>query len=71
MIDEIGVSEVTLDTNGLIQGNVRSTVTGSGAPDTTLTFRMSIPTNAQPGPTIELQALASDLRQLLPRRRRR
>ena len=42
----------------------------SGAPDTTLTFRMSIPTNAQPGPTIELQALASDLA-TTPRRRRR
>ena len=59
--DEIGVSEVILDANGPIQGNTRSTVVASGAPDTTLTFRTSVPATAQAGPTIELQALASDL----------
>lgn len=59
--DEIGVSEVVLDTNGPIQGNTRSTLVASGTPDTTLTFRTSIPAGAQAGPTIELHALASDL----------
>jgi len=59
--DEIGVSEVVLDTNGPIQGATRSTLIASGAPESTLTFRTSVPLDAQPGPTIELQALASDL----------
>jgi DNA-binding beta-propeller fold protein YncE len=59
--DEIGVSEVTLDTNGVLQGGTRSTVVSSGAGDTTLTFRTSVPTDAAPGPTIELHALAADL----------
>lgn len=58
--DEIGVSRVTIDGTGTIQGT-RSTVISSGATETTITFRMSIPAGATAGPSITLYALASDL----------
>lgn len=58
--DEIGVSEVTIDGVGTIFGS-RSTVVPSGALDTTLTFRTSIPAGAAPGPTVRVFALARDL----------
>jgi hypothetical protein len=57
--DEIGVSNVTLDSTLGIQGT-RSTVVASGAQMSTLTFRLQIPQN--PGvTTFDLHALASDL----------
>lgn len=59
--DEIGVSSVTLDTNGALQGGTRSTVVGSGAASTTLTFHTTVSAGAAAGPTIELHALAADL----------
>jgi sugar lactone lactonase YvrE len=58
--DEIGISEVTIDGTGTIQG-ARSTLVVSGAQDQTVTFRMAVPQGAQTGPTIELHALARDL----------
>ena len=57
--DEIGISNVTLDSTLGIQGT-RSTVVASGAQMSTLTFRLQIPQN--PGVTaFDLHALASDL----------
>ena len=58
--DEIGVSEVTLDGAGPINGG-GTTVIASGAMDKTLTFRMQVDQQAMAGPNIELHALASDL----------
>ena len=58
--DEIGVSQVTLDGTGGIDGG-RTTVVASGAQDVTLTFHLQVPQQATPGPSIELHALASDL----------
>lgn len=59
--DEIGVSEVTVDDNGIVNNATRSTVVASGSQDTTLAFQMGIPLGAQAGPTIKLYAIASDL----------
>ncbi len=58
--DEIGVSEVTLAGTGGIDGG-GTTVIASGSTDATVTFRMNVNPNANTGPTIQLQALASDL----------
>lgn len=58
--DEIGVSRVTLDATGGVSGT-RSTVVSDAAVDTTITFRMSVPAGATPGPTIKLYAIAEDL----------
>lgn len=58
--DEIGISEVTLDGTGRIGGS-RTTVVASGTLDATLLFRIDIPADAAPGPSVELHALASDL----------
>jgi hypothetical protein len=58
--DEIGVSQVTLDGNDTIFGT-RTTVVASGSLDSTLTFRTNVPADASPGPTIRLNALATDL----------
>jgi len=58
--DEIGVSEVTLAGTGGVDGG-GTTVVASGAADATVTFRLNINPNATTGPTIQLQALASDL----------
>ncbi|HEU4730718.1 MAG TPA: hypothetical protein VFT22_22640, partial [Kofleriaceae bacterium] len=58
--DEIGVSDVFLDAGRLIDVQ-RNTVVVSGAADKTLTFRVLVPVNASPGPSIELHALATDL----------
>ncbi len=57
--DEIGVSNVTLDSTLGIQGT-RSTVIASGSAMSTLTFRLQIPQNPQVT-TFDLHALASDL----------
>ncbi len=59
--DEIGVSEVIVDDNGIINNATRRTIVASASQDTTLAFRMSVPTNAQTGPTVTLFAIASDL----------
>ena len=58
--DEIGISEVSIDGTGTIQGT-RSTLVVSGSQDKTVTFRLNVPQGAQAGPTIELHALARDL----------
>ena len=57
--DEIGISDVVVDF-GSLQGET-STVSTTGALDTTLTFRTQVPGNAQAGPNITLHALARDL----------
>jgi len=59
--DEIGISQVILDSNGTINNGSRETVVASGSQDTTVTFRMAVPINAGSGPTVTLYALASDL----------
>jgi len=58
--DEIGVSRVVLEAAGSLDRQ-RSTVTASGAGDTTMTFRFDVPANAAGGPTLTLYALAEDL----------
>ncbi len=58
--DEIGVSEVTIDGTGRIDGS-RSTVVANGTQSATLTFRMEVRVDALPGPTIQLHAIAADL----------
>jgi len=58
--DEIGISEVILDSNANINGQ-RFTVVASGSQDATLTFRIDVPANATAGPSIQLFALATDL----------
>lgn len=58
--DEIGISEVVIDGTGGINGT-RQTVIPSGAVDTTMTFRMSIPIGVAAGPNVVLHALATDL----------
>lgn len=58
--DEIGVSEVFLEAAGELD-RMRSTVIASGSTDATVDFRMEIPSDALPGPTITLYALAGDL----------
>jgi DNA-binding beta-propeller fold protein YncE len=58
--DEIGISEVFLEAAGELE-RLRSTVVASGSGDSTLAFRLDIPNNALPGPTITLYALAADL----------
>jgi len=58
--DEIGVSRVSLEAAGELS-RLQTTVVASGATDATLTFRLDIPDNALPGPTITLYALADDL----------
>lgn len=57
--DEIGVSNVILDSTLGIQGT-RSTVVASGSKDATITFRLDIPQNPMVT-TFDLHALASDL----------
>jgi len=57
--DEIGVSNVVLDSTLGIQGT-RSTVVASGSQDATITFRLQIPQNPQVT-TFDLHALATDL----------
>lgn len=58
--DEIGISSITLDATGRIDGG-RTTVVASGTQDTTLTFRLDVDPDAPAGQTITLYALASDL----------
>jgi hypothetical protein len=60
--DEIGVGQVILDATGGFGGNGgRSSTLVSGTQDGTVTFRLDVPGGAQPGPTLVLYALATDL----------
>ncbi len=59
--DEIGISQVILDSDGTINNGARETVVASGSQDTTVTFRMTVPLDATTGPTVKLYALATDL----------
>lgn len=60
--DEIGVSQVILDTTGFRAGvNARNTTLVSGALDSTVTFRLNVPNGAQAGDQLHLYALATDL----------
>ncbi len=60
--DEIGVGQVILDaTGGFGNNGGRSSTLVSGTQDGTATFRIDIPNGAQPGPTLKLYALATDL----------
>ncbi len=59
--DEIGVGQVILDATGGFGGDGRSTTLVSGTQDGTATFRIDVPGGAQPGPTLVLYALATDL----------
>jgi len=60
--DEIGVGQVILDaTGGFGGGGGRSSTLVSGTQDGTVTFRLDVPNGAQPGPTLVLYALATDL----------
>ncbi|MCA9676321.1 MAG: hypothetical protein H6708_10175 [Kofleriaceae bacterium] len=58
--DEIGVAEIFFEADGEASRQ-RSTVVASGSTDATVTFRVDVPNDANPGPTITLYALASDL----------
>ena len=59
--DEIGVGQVILDTTAGGGGGGRSSTLVSGTQDGTVTFRIDVPNGAQPGPTIVLYALVTDL----------
>ena len=60
--DEIGVGQVILDaTGGFGNNGGRSSTLVSGTKDGTVTFRLDVPGGAQPGPTLVLYALATDL----------
>lgn len=58
--DEIGISQVIFEADGELVTS-RTSVIASGDTDSTVTFRVRIPDNALPGPTITLYALATDL----------
>ncbi|MCE9577422.1 MAG: hypothetical protein K8W52_30010 [Deltaproteobacteria bacterium] len=58
--DDTGISQIFFESSGDTIGR-RATVVASGTSDATATFRIAIPTDATPGPSITLYAMAEDL----------
>ncbi len=58
--DATGISQIFFESSGDTGGR-RATVVASGATDATATFRINIPTDATPGPSITLYGMAEDL----------